>query len=48
MSPFRSKAQIKKFEVLEKEGKLPKGTTSQWVHETKNINRLPEHKRKKK
>ena len=46
--PFKSKAQLKKFAMLEKAGKLPKGTTSQWAHETKNIKRLPEHIKKGK
>ena len=39
--PFKSKKQLKKFAVLEKQGKLPKGTFKEWVKETPNIKRLP-------
>jgi len=41
--PFKSKAQIAKFAILEKEGKLPKGTLHQWASETANIRKLPAH-----
>ena len=45
-NPFHSKAQMKKFFVMEKEGKIPKGTAEHWAHETPNISKLPQHKRK--
>lgn len=44
MSPFKSKAQLRKFGAMERRGQIPKGTTSQWAHETKSIKRLPERK----
>lgn len=44
--PFKSKAQMKKFMILEKEGKLPLGTTRKWLSETKNFKKLPAHKKK--
>jgi hypothetical protein len=40
--PFKSKAQIKKFQELEKEGKIKKGVSKAWKNETKNIKSLPE------
>lgn len=42
--PFKSQAQRAKFYELEKEGKLPKGTTAYWEEETKKagIKKLPE------
>lgn len=46
--PFESKAQHKKFRVMEKDGEMPKGTASRWAHETKDMKHLPEHKRKAK
>lgn len=46
--PYESKAQAKKFRVLEQEGKLKPGTASRWAHETRNLKRLPEHKRRQK
>ena len=45
--PFKSKAQERKFRVLESQGKLPKGTADQWLKETKNPQGLPEHVKKK-
>ena len=39
--PFKSKAQMRKFFEMEKQGKLPKGTSKEWAHETKNIKKLP-------
>ena len=47
--PFRSQAQARKFRVLEKQGKLPKGTSDQWAKETPDIKKLPKRvKRRKK
>lgn len=48
--PFRSKSQIRKLAILERNGHLRKGTVHRWAKETKNIHRLPErlHKRKTK
>lgn len=42
--PFKSRAQMKKFFVMEKKGELPKGVAKEWASETPNINKLPEHK----
>ncbi len=41
--PFQSKAQHKKFRVMEAKGQLPKGTSSRWARHTAAINKLPEH-----
>ncbi len=38
---------MKKFFVLEREGKLPKGTAREWAHETPDVKKLPEYKEKK-
>jgi hypothetical protein len=46
--PFRSKAQMRKFAAMEKEGKLPKGTFKRWLKHTRNIRNLPERVRKRK
>ncbi len=46
--PFKSKAQMIKFAYLEKEGKLPKGTTRAWLAETPSISKLPKKVKKKK
>lgn len=46
--PFKSKSQMKKYFVMEKQGKLPKGTAEQWAKETPNIKKLPKKVRKKK
>lgn len=46
--PEKSKAQVKKMFMLEKEGKLPKGKALQMARETPNIKKLPEHVRKSK
>ena len=40
--PFRSKAQHRKFIIMEKSGDIPEGTTAQWMKETKNFKKLPE------
>lgn len=46
--PFKSKNQMRKFFVLEKQSKLPKGTAGQWAKETSNIKKLPKKVKKKK
>ena len=46
--PYKSKAQHRLFRVLEAEGKLPKGTASEWAHHTPNMRKLPEHKHTEK
>jgi hypothetical protein len=44
--PFKSEAQRKKFILLEKEGKLAKGTVEKWSAETGKT-KLPERASKK-
>ncbi len=46
--PAKSKAQIKKLFVLEKQGKVKKGTAKEFADSTPNIKKLPEHIKKKK
>lgn len=46
--PFKSKAQVAKFAILEKQGKLPKGTLKKWAKETPNMKKLPKRKNKTK
>jgi hypothetical protein len=46
--PYKSKAQMKKFFVMEREGELPKGTAEEWAHHTKDLKSLPEHVSEKK
>lgn len=46
--PFKSKAQEKKFFVMEENHEIPKGTAKRWAHHTKNIKDLPEHVKHKK
>lgn len=46
--PFKSQAQIAKFRSLEKQGKLPPGTTAKWLKHTKNVKKLPKRKKKRK
>jgi hypothetical protein len=46
--PFKSRKQMKKFFVLEKEGKLSKGTAKQWADETPDIKKLPSKIKKTK
>lgn len=48
MCPAKSKAQLKKMFVLEKEGKVKKGTAKEWADSTPNIKKLPEHVKKRK
>jgi len=45
-NPFASKSQVRKFFAMEGRGELPKGTAEEWAHETKNIKKLPERKKK--
>lgn len=40
--PFKSKSQIRKFRMLESQGKLPKGTTQKWLRHTRNLKSLPQ------
>ena len=40
--PFRSKAQVRKFGELVKQGKMTEAEFQRWLHETPNIKRLPE------
>lgn len=40
--PFKSKAQMKKFEMMVKEGKIPQEKFNQWMKETPSPHRLPE------
>ncbi len=46
MSPFKSKAQARKFAVLAGQGKISMATFREWSNATKNYKRLPEHKKK--
>lgn len=46
--PFKSRAQIRKFEQLVKEGKITYTKLVNWIEETPNIDKLPEKIRKKK
>lgn len=46
--PFKSKAQMRKFDVLLREGKISQEHYDQWHAETKNPNRLPERVKKPK
>lgn len=46
--PAKSKAQLKKLFVLEKQGKLKKGTAKEFANATPNIKKLPEHVKKNK
>lgn len=39
--PFRSRAQLAKFRVLEAHGQLPAGTTERWLAETGRPEKLP-------
>lgn len=46
--PAKSKAQLGKLFILEKQGKLKKGTAKHWAEETPNIKSLPKHVKKRK
>jgi len=45
--PFKSKSQIRKFFIMEEQGRLPKGTIKRWIKETRNIKNLPERSYRK-
>lgn len=45
--PFRSKAQMRKFAVMERQGKLPRGTFRRWLRHTPNVKRLPRRVRRR-
>ncbi len=40
--PFKSKAQLRKFHVMEDSGEIPEGTSHRWAKHTKSISKLPE------
>ncbi len=46
--PAKSKAQLGKLFILEKQGKLKKGIAEEFARATPNIKKLPEHVKKKK
>jgi len=46
--PFKSKAQLRKFAVLVKQGKMSKKTFKEWVAHTHNLKTLPERSKKKR
>ena len=48
MSPFRSKAQMKKFFAMEARGEVKKGTAKRWAKHTPNIKALPTKVKKKR
>ena len=39
--PFKSKSQMGKMAVLEKQGKVKKGTVKEWAAETPDLKKLP-------
>lgn len=41
--PAKSKAQLRKLFVLERQGKLPPGKAKEFAHETPSVRDLPEH-----
>jgi hypothetical protein len=45
--PFKSKAQVRKFAELLKEGKISSATFREWLNATPNIKKLPEKVGKK-
>lgn len=46
--PFKSRAQVGKMAILQKEGKLKKGTFQEFADATPSIKKLPEHVKKRK
>ena len=40
--PFKSKAQMRKFASLVKQGKMSKRTFNEWLRATPSVKRLPE------
>jgi len=47
MSPFKSQAQLRKFASMVKEGKISQNTFDEWLSETKDVGKLPDHVRKR-
>lgn len=46
--PFKSKAQVGKIAILEKEGKVKKGTFKEFADATPDMKKLPKKVRNKK
>lgn len=46
--PFKSKRQQRFMFAAESRNEIPKGTARRWAHETPNIEKLPERKKKEK
>lgn len=46
--PAKSRSQLKKLFVLEKQGKIKKGVAEEFARATPSIKRLPAHVKKKK
>jgi hypothetical protein len=44
--PFKSKAQLRKFGQLLKEGKISSATFKEWLSATQNVKKLPERVKK--
>jgi len=44
--PFKSKAQQRKFFAMANRGEISKAKAEEWAHETPDIKKLPEHKKK--
>ena len=40
--PFKSKAQMRKFGEMLKQGKITKDTFDEWAHATPDVEKLPE------
>ena len=47
MSPFRSKAQVRKFGAMVGRGEISKATFEKWKKHTPSMKKLPERKKKK-
>jgi hypothetical protein len=46
--PFKSKAQMRKIAMLERQGKLPPDTYRKWLQHTPHPSRLPNRVRRRK
>lgn len=46
--PFKSRAQLKKFAILLKQGKISIKTFERWIRETPNLKKLPQKVSNKK
>ena len=46
--PLKSRKQLGKLAILEKEGKVKKGTLKHWIAETPSVKKLPTRVKKKK